>query len=287
MSHPVAKTMTGATLLDTASSTTLFRDGDFYYLILDEQTRMKIILRTQDELFTRFAMRAAGRQGLDIVVNGNYYDVSTAGLIWAGLGSTSGGGSRTRPEGRLVDTQTIIGGDSRPKSFFAAQGLGPSYPWSFGQGDPPVSGTLSAIGGAGPMIINGLKYGRGNLYRNGASMAAPTSGEPSAQDRGFLIQRNNQTFRDFYDKGAIQGKTIVAHSSTKKKLVLVHQPHRERGGIDLEVLRDKLHAVGVDNAIFLDGGNSACLYHHNMWRTRPGSNKDRTNTIGVGFDVAT
>ncbi len=53
----------------------------------------------------------------------------------------------------------------------------------------------------------------------------------------------------------------------------------------MDSLRDKLHNVGIDNAVFLDGSDSAMLFYNNTFMIRQGPNKDETNTIGVGFSV--
>ncbi len=279
--------MSGATLLArTPSTATVYADGDLLYMVMAGQSRMSIILRTADELFTTFVDREARRLGVDVVVNGNYYDVNRVGLAFAVLQTTAGPGSRTTPEGRLVQNQQIIGGISRPNHFYFAESVGPEYGWTFGFGDPPTDGQASAMGGVGPMIINGLKYGDGNVYQPGTPPGAPTTGDPPPGLASNLIQRNNATFKSFNDMGARRGKTVIAYSSSDDKLVLVHQPENASTGITLEALRDKLAAIGVDNAVFLDGGNSAMLMANFNWYTRPGDNKNRTNTIGVAFDIA-
>jgi len=277
--------MSGAALLSTLpSSSTVYLDGDVHYMVMNKSSWMRILLRTADELFTTFVDREAPAAWLNVVVNGMFYDVTAYGLGWAVLGTTSGEGSRTIPLGQIVDSQRVVGGQSRPNHYYVAQALGPMSTYTFGDGDPPSSGQSAAIGGAGPMIINGLKYGDGNLYLPGGP-PGPATGAPPASAAPYLIQRNNATFLSFESGGPRRGKTVIAYSSSQEKLLVVHQKEAAPSGISLADLRDRLVAIGVDNAVFFDGGNSAMLWVDSSWITRPGSNKDRTNAIGIGFRV--
>ncbi len=284
MAATTPQALAGSNLLNTtASSSKVYTDGDVYYVVMSDQTRMRVLLRTKDEYFTTFVDREAVSLGVEVVVNGNLYSINRTSKFWAALGDSSAG-DNTSPEGFLIESQAILDGDSRPQSFFVAQATN-GLKWKFGSGDPPVSGTISAVGGLGPLIINGLKFGDGNVYKPGASAAAPTTGTPSAADEKFLIQRNNNTFKSLQSRGPQTGKTVIAYASAAKKVLAVHQPDGASTGIDLATLRDKLADVGVDNAVFLDGSDSAMLWVNRIWYTKPGSRKDHTNTVGVSFDI--
>jgi hypothetical protein len=111
----------------------------------------------------------------------------------------------------------------------------------------------------------------------------PPTGEPPPAYASSLVQRNNETFKDFNSQGAGRGKTVIARSTSARKILIVHQPERSKG-ITLEDLRDKLFDVGVDDAIFLDGGDSAMLWA-GTWYFKPAARKNNTNTIGVGFSL--
>jgi hypothetical protein len=283
MAATTPKPMVGGNFLaTTGSSSTVYTDGDLYYLVMSDKTRMRVLVRYDDEYFSTFVDREAVRLGVEVVINGNYYDVNLTSKIWAGLG-TSSASDNTTPEGYLIESQVWMGGISRPKHFFVAQLTGST--WKFGSGDPGILGTISAVGGLGPLIINGLKYGDGNLYKTGASANAPTTGDPPAADAPLLIQRNNENFKNFQQQGSTRGKTVIAYASGAGKVLVVHQPEGAPSGIDLGVLRDKLAAVGVDNAVFLDGGDSAMLWVNRVWHTSPASRKNHTNIVGVSFDI--
>jgi hypothetical protein len=284
MGATTPKALVGVKVLDnTPSSSTVYTDGDLYYVVMSRQTRMKILLRTDDEYFTTFVDREAVKAGLEVVINGNYYDVNKTAKFWGVLG-TSSAADNTTPEGRLIQDQATLDGNSQPNRFYIAQRM--AQRWEFGFGNPPSTDTLCAIGGLGPLIIDGLKYGDGNRYREGASAGAPATGEPSHADKPYLTQRNNENFKDYHRQGARRGKTVIGYASSDGKLIVVHQPEGAATGISLEDLRDKLWAAGVDNAVFLDGGNSSFLWVNRIWHTRPGANKNYTNIVGVAFDIA-
>jgi hypothetical protein len=169
-------------------------------------------------------------------------------------------------------------------NFYIANIAGPLLGYAFGFGDAPTGSPYrSAIGGLGPLIINGLKYGKGNRYQPGTSAGAPTTGPPPSQYQANLIQRNNNTYIAASQLPASTGKSIIAHSSTERKLLILVQSNAASNGISLDDLRDKPHGIGLDNAVFLDGSDSAMLFHRHSFFVRQGPNKEETNTIGIGF----
>lgn len=265
--------------------TTVYQDGDLLYVVLEDKAKMTVVLRTAKELFQTTAAREQLSRQLAVVVNGNFYDVTNWGKVAAFSGSGPVDAGETTPIGQLVEGQTIIGGRSAPNLFHIANYAGPSYGYTFGFGDPSPVGKKSAIGGAGPLIIKGLRYGVGNRYKPGTPAGAPATGEPPPQYAGALIQRNNNTYASAASKAPSTGKTVIAYSSSQGRLLVLVQPHGAATGITHDTLRDNLFAVGVDNAIFLDGSDSAMLLVNGVWLTRQAQRKDQTNTIGVGFTL--
>jgi Phosphodiester glycosidase len=308
MAATTSNALVGKTLLRSMrSSAMVYTDDDLFYLVMSGKTRMRVLMRTADEYFTTFVDREAKKLGMDVVVNGNYYDVNWKSKFWAGTWGTSSDADNSSPQGYLIDSQVSIGGDSRPQSFFVAQAR--DLTWTFGPGNPPFTGTSSAVGGVGPLIIKGQNYGDGNLYGPGApkdlpraypprlpsgqgtgagadaSLPTTEKGDPSPANARYLIQRNNNNFADFQSQGARRGKTVIAYASADDKVLVVHQPEGATTGIELEDLRDKLAGVGVDNAVFLDGGDSAMLWVNRNWYTSPAARKSYTNIVGVAFDI--
>jgi hypothetical protein len=266
---------------------TLQRDGALRYVVLSHSATMKIIRRTREELFSTTVNREGA--GMTVVVNGNYYDVSTAGKMDALAGSDPVAASATTIEGRLISNGALLAGRAAPQMFYFAQQampfvgkIGSTYTTGFG--DPqPGSGLVSAIGGLGPLIVGGLNYGIGNTYGKGAPAGAPATGAPGAAAKPHLTQRNNNTFKASETLNAATGKTILASCTARQKLLVGVQEHGATPGIKHSQLRDRLAALGFDHAVFLDGSDSSMMMHKGTWVVRAASNKDETNVVGVGF----
>lgn len=278
--------ISGNTFWKNAVPQDLFRDGPLLFVVLEDSALMHILLRTHEELFEATVQRESRSQHFIVVINGNFYDVSKSGLMDAAWGHDPVPANATTPIGRLVDNFRSIGGRLAPNNFYIANIAGPISGYEFGFGDAPTGSPYrSAIGGLGPLIINNLKYGNGNRYQPGTSAGAPTTGTPPSKYQANLIQRNNNTYIAASQLPASTGKTVIAHSSTEKKLLILVQSNGASNGITMDDLRDKLHGVGIDNAVFLDGSDPAMLFHHHSFFIRQGPNKDETNTIGIGFSI--
>lgn len=266
---------------------TLQEDTTFgmVYVPLDWTSEMRIIVRTKEEFFTDTVSREAA--GLRVVVNGNYYGLSSAGKMDAALGHDPVDPSHTSVEGQLVNRGARIGGDSRPQHFYFARVPDPRPgPWlpsyTSGAGDPPGS-AITAIGGVGPLIIGGLNYGTANIYTAGAPAGAPAVGQPPPAAARHLVQRSNATLTSVEAKGAATGKTIVASSTTERAILVCVQEHGAGSGRTYAALRDALKALGFTDAVFLDGSDSSMMWFKGSFRVRPGEDKDETNIVGVGF----
>lgn len=263
-----------------ASASDVYQDGDVLYVVRSDKARMHVLLRTATEMFQTTADNESRSRHLNVVVNGNFYDLTAGGKAKVFFSNSPVAASETIPIGLLVSGSHQIGGRPAPSLFYVANTTSQLY--QFGFGDPPLAGTFAALGGLGPLILGGLKYGVGNLYKPGTP-AGPATGQPPASVAGNLIQRNNATFEAAAKLGPRVGKVVIGHSSAAKKLIILVQPHGAATGISHNDLRDKLFSVGVDNAVFLDGSDSVLLLANGIWYVRPGQRKDQTNTIGVGF----
>jgi len=141
----------------------------------------------------------------------------------------------------------------------------------------------AAIGGAGPLILNGLPYGKINRYKAGVTQGRKL-GQPTPENVKNLTQRSNATFTAFTKHNAAPrtGITAIAHNVKKKKLVVMVHPDNS-GDLSLPTLRKKLLSIGCDNAIFLDGSNSSLLMVEGKFIARPAPSKNKTNVVGIGF----
>ena len=149
----------------------LLDDGALRYVVFLDPVRMTPILRTAQEPITSTVGKQAS--AFDVIVNGNYYDLTFMGKLDAQLGRAAPADA-TVIQGEVVSDGKMIAGDSRPQRFYLAEVVNklqrkpkePRYRFAVGQGNPPTgSGTLAAIGNLGPMIQKGLTYGAGNQYR--------------------------------------------------------------------------------------------------------------------------
>ena len=264
------------------------RNGVFY-VGLSAAAAMRTFTRTISEPFESTVKRFAAKSSLAVVVNGNMYKddggFSTLKHIAGNLGLpiSSQAGNLTKPEGIVRGRGTLLGGVAEPQMYYVAWTEGPLGGYSFGHGNPPGD-TTSAVGGLGPVIVNGLKYGAVNRYRHGVPDGAALSGEPDAKHKPFLEVRSNNTYKSFVESGPTVGKVVIGFGIGTHPVRIVVQPN----GIvnaSLDSIRDRLFEDGVRNAVFLDGSDSAMLYANGKFYSHQGPFKNMTNTVGIGFQL--
>ncbi len=199
-----AVTIGGAGFWSSVSSPgEIYADGDVMYVVLDYFTKMDIVRRTRPEMFTTTVTNAAAK-GYLAIINGLMY-TQHLGTWTYRTGDDPADPSKVVPDGEVVESTKVVSGRSAPDMFYIAQGAGPLFIYYFNSGDPSASGSnpLTAMGGLGPMIINDLKYGKGNLYKPGTD--GPDTGDPGSAASN-LIQRNNNTYISMNKRGALHGK---------------------------------------------------------------------------------
>lgn len=258
-----------------SSPCTVHQDGSLHFLVIPSSARMEVIVRDQSELFETTVERAYNNNPFVCAINGPQYSVSIRGLLDAAYRSDPVAANRTTADGLIIREGSDTIGQSASMMFYIAQTLGQ---YEFGPGDPPANAT-QAVGGVGPMIINGLRYGVGNVCQ---SMACPDSGPVPSEMQGDLIQRNNLTYADQQSRPNTTGKAIIAANTNEAKLLVIVQRDGATG-ISFDDLNNTLVSIGCDNAVFLDGSDSAMLHANGVFHVRPGSDKNETNTIGIAF----
>ena len=267
----------------------LLDDGSLKYVVFLDPVRMTPILRTAQEPITATVSKQAG--AFDVVVNGNYYDLSFMGKVDAELGRPAPAND-TLVEGEVVSGGKRVAGDSRPQRFYLAEVVNkmhrkpkdPPVRFVVRQGDPPTgTGTVAAIGNLGPMIQQGLPYGVGNQYRPPAT--GPARGDPGPALRGALTQRNDNTFASVEQRDDRTGKTVIAWSDTAAALLVgVEKDHdQSRPGETYSRLAHALKAAGFTDAVFCDGSDSAMLWVKGRMVVAPGQRKADTMTVALGF----
>jgi hypothetical protein len=268
----------------------LQRDGSLQFILLDCKFKMQPLVRNVKKTFTQFATTDPTAKACKVVVNGNYYDITFSARISVMTGYPDDP-SDTVIQGQVVQNGKLIAGDSRPESFWFGQVKTPTkdaWQWRYtaAKGNPPVAGsTLAAIGGVGPMIVDTLPYGVGNIYKPGAPppISEPATGEPPVEARPYLIQRNNATFVDVNKKPPTTGKTILAYCSAKRTLLVAVQENGVGPGQTHAGIANALAGRGFDTAVFLDGSDSATLIVDGSIVVTPGDRKNETIDVGIGF----
>jgi hypothetical protein len=276
-----------------AGQLAVYVDGDLRYVALPTPP-MRIIRRTAEELFSTTVTREVAANNLRVAINGNMFDVSGTGKVDIAWGHDPVPAGKTSPIGHVLDAGARVAGSSQPDRFHIAFNLAwaaplppvssaPSY--RFGQGDPPTgtSGAQVALGGLGPIIIGGIRFGAGNLYGPGVPAGAPVSGPVPAAHQPFLVQRNNNHYVSFQGRGASVGKVAVAINRPQDLLLVLVQRQGGTSGMTLDTLRDKLIAAGCSDAVFGDGSDSVMLVAGGRTLIAQGANKEEATTIGLGF----
>ena len=83
--------------------------------------------------------------------------------------------------------------------------------------------------------------------------------------------------------GVNGGKAAVALCRSARTLLFLVLPHNSATGLSTDDMRDKLAAVGVEDALMLDGSDSVMLMVKSKWQIRQGENKDEGTTVGLAF----
>jgi len=252
-------------------------NGALYYVIMPITARLDIISRTAAENFTETVRKANARMPFTCAINGVQYSVSAMGVTSLALGSDALEPEETVPDGQVVRQGTVVAGRSSSNTFYMAFDYLGGY--QFGFGDPPLRASR-AVGGLGPLIIDGLPYGVGNLCKRPAN--CPPTGPVPAGMREFMTQRNNATYADQQARPAGTGKAIIATNKDIGRMLVGVQPHGG-GGTDFDSLKLWLLELGCDNAVFLDGSDSVMLHARGKFWVQPAIRKDRSNTIGLAF----
>jgi hypothetical protein len=269
----------------------LQKDRGMHYMLLDTSfTMLPLIRNDSDKTFSQFLLSDANAQKCKIAINGGFFGL--------GMGSKSrlARGHVLAPddvdvEGQVVQAGKVIVGDSRPDSFWFGQlslcANGPTgRRFIGGKGDPPKeSRVVAAIGGLGPLIVEDLPYGVGNKYKPGApaSVEEPAEGEPSKIAKRYMIQRNNKTFIKQNEHSAETGKAILAYCVERERLLVALQENGATPGMKVSGLALGLANLGFDDAVFLDGSDSATLMVDGKMVVTPGERKDNAIVVGVGF----
>lgn len=259
-----------------------FKDQSLYYIVFDDIVKMEPFVRTEEVMFEATATNATNKNKYIATINAQVYGMNTAGYMDYAVGNDPVTPSGIEPEGYTILSGKILAGRAAPLNFYIANFRSNAKKFAFCFGAAPVHAG-AAIGGAGPIIINGLPYGTINHYIEGKPQGK-SIGQPSPENAKNLTQRSNATFTEFtkHDASPKTGITAIAYHSKKKKLAIMVHPDLS-DSMPLTNLRNKLLKAHFDNANFLDGSNSSMLMINGKFYARQGLSKNKTNVVGIGF----
>lgn len=155
--------------------------------------------------------------------------------------------------------------------------------YSAGYGNPPLDKTF-AIGGLGPLIIDGLPYGNQNEYFHlvyNYDPSPPLIGWPPSNIRPFLKTRSNSTYESINIQGAAKGKTCIGISESG--IYIYSQRDNAASGYTLDAVRNMFINYSCRHAVFLDGSDSALLHHNGSLLITQGTWKPYTCPVGLRF----
>lgn len=242
---------------------------------------MVMLVRKKQELFTDFIDREAKAQGLKVVINGSFIDLTFASKVAATATSGALDPADSSPVGQVIQNGALLAGTSSTGKFHFSQNTCSKDSFTAGLGNPPTT-SCSAIGGIAPIVVAGLPYGAENRYKAGAPANAPFRGDVPADCLPFLIQKSNAMYAAVLARGGLVGKTAIGFSDSAQSLLVLSQEDGVEG-FDANGLRTLMLGAKMTNAVFLDCSDSATLHYGGKFLVKPGPAKDRFLTVAVGF----
>ncbi|MEJ2407287.1 MAG: phosphodiester glycosidase family protein [Candidatus Thiodiazotropha sp.] len=241
----------------------------------------KIILpvRSAEELFSNTARQESISNKFKVVINGPTYGLTAAGKADALFGSDPVKAEETLQEGRIVRNKRVIGG-SRSDMYYIANYTGKAVKYRFGRGAAPTDAD-AALGNMGPLIINGLPFGKVNKY-DPPQPDAIRKGQPAPKYANSLVQRSNNRFTVMAGEPNPVGKIALGFRQDKGLLLVLVQPHATPG-INIAGFKGVMQHLGLNSAVYLDGSDSVMLMMDSNMLISQGSNKNETNVTGIGF----
>jgi hypothetical protein len=134
---PVGKNQAGKpTPAPTQVKVVVEHTGGLFTVTMEGSTAMRPFLRSTDQPFEDTVTGFAKHSHLDVVINGNMYDVSKSGIFGSFFGSISA--KDTKPLGHVQGQGKLLGGENEHQMFYVAWQDGGNPAYSFGFGDPPA-----------------------------------------------------------------------------------------------------------------------------------------------------
>jgi hypothetical protein len=253
------------------------------YFVKLENASFSAIIRQSNEYFTD-AINRVNDNANNFAINTQMFDNNDS--YWSYYTAKTPKDRNLYPaQGYTIDKSKIISGRSSKYTFYFRLSSS-SCKWSCGFGNPELSDSEFAFGGGTPLIVNGLKYGVGNIYKKGtpSHIAKNKFKKVAPENYKYLLQRNNNGFTAQNKKKKTVGKTILGYNSKDDTWIIVSQPNNSPGFSYTEI-RDKLYNLGYDNVLGFDGSSSATLYQDGKSMSEPNIRKNSTIPAGVNTSV--
>jgi hypothetical protein len=264
---------------------TIMDHGELLIVRMEKLILVPIVRTPQEEQTTgletikKVVERAQRLANFDVCINGVWYDYNYI------LSVANRPANTTVNEGEILLASGQRMGVSSEEGYYAAQRV--DLTWEFGFGNLPSSGFRTGVGGLCPLIINGLPYGVGNIYKAGVPKGAPEEGEPAPEFKKFLIQRNSRKFTSLQKMSPRVGKSGFGVTKDGVGFVVV-QPHYASRGVKTEQFRDVFINLGCIHAMKCDGSDSVFMYRKRpdgslVFECSPGEIKNNSMTQAIGF----
>lgn len=255
---------------------TISTEKNTYFVQLQNIT-FRFIERKSNEYFTQATKNVPGN---DFSINTQMFDYKSS---WNYLrASTPQPNSDYTPQGYNVFQGNAISGRSASQTFYFAHNNDGS--WSTGYGDVPKDAKFG-VGGGTPLIINGLKFGEGNIYTDDAPDRVKKIGAKGWVDPAdwkYLKQKSNGVYAGQND--ALKGKTILGFNSKADTWIIVSQQNGTQG-MTLDQIRDRLASQGYTNVLAFDGSSSSTLVQNGQPLVKPDDRKNSTIPSGLNLSV--
>jgi hypothetical protein len=219
------------------------RDGDFRFVVLDARRFDMTVVECHEWGLTDTVEKMPRKP--DAVMNGQFI-ASPIGIA---------------TEGEVIREGRRINADSRPTREYIAQAWGATTVagYQVGRGNPQTAARQprAAFGGLGPVL------------RGGVPVSPLGSWAQSVYDRDVGV-----------------GRGIIGIDRDRGLVLLVVQEHSSfmpTNSMRMPDLRRRIQAMGVDDAVFVDGSNSVSLFAGGGWAVTPALVKDEAMDFAVGF----
>ncbi|WP_324713223.1 RHS repeat-associated core domain-containing protein [Flavobacterium columnare] len=249
------------------------------YFVTLKNVNFKFVFRKSTEYFTQAAARN-NTPKKDFTINTQMFDYKSK---WDYLNAdTPQSTNDYTPQGLNVVDGVKKTGRSSENTFFFSQSS--SGVWTTGFGDVP-SDSKFGFGGGTPLVVDGLKFGETNIYKDDAPESVKKVGSVGSIDPKnwkYLKQKSNGVYSGQNDSDV--GKTILGYNSKTKDWIIVSQQNG-KSGYTLDQIRDYLYGKGFDNILGFDGSTSSTLVEDGKTRVAPDDRKDSTMPSGVNLSV--